>query len=134
MAEEHGLCLSHSESLCARRFVSAPHCDPNAFQEIRSILRVTEARVCALAVELRTINSGSMAISGTHSSCSSIRFNKVRAAISPIFWSGWRTVVRLGLLCTAILMSSKPTTETSSGTRNPASWKARMEPIAEISL
>jgi hypothetical protein len=54
------------------------------------------------AVELRTTNSGSMAISGTQSSCSSIRFNKVRAAISPIFWSGWRTVVRLGLLCRAI--------------------------------
>lgn len=43
-------------------------------------------------------------------------------------------VVSEGTWKAADWMSSKPTTETSSGTRRPASWRARMVPMAETSL
>src|SRR5437899_10044849 len=105
-----------------------------AWSAAKEASRATVRSAGAGPVEFRTTNSGSHTILGIQGLWSSRRFNKVRAAISPIFSSGWRTVVRLGLLCTAILMSSKPTTETSFGTCNPASWNARMDPIAEMSL
>lgn len=47
----------------------------------------------AYSVDCRTISSGSIAISATYSLRFSIRSSRVRAAISPIFCSGCRTVV-----------------------------------------
>src|SRR5437764_1136558 len=43
------------------------------------------------------MNSGSTAMSACNSLCSSILASRVWAAICPIFLSGWRTVVRLGI-------------------------------------
>jgi len=59
----------------------------HTFQEILSI-RELEGIAGALPVDWRTTNSGSTAISGTNSPLPSIRANNVRAASSPIFWSG----------------------------------------------
>ena len=59
----------------------------HTLQEILSI-RELEGIAGALPVDWRTTNSGSTAISGTNSPLPSIRANNVRAASSPIFWSG----------------------------------------------
>jgi hypothetical protein len=91
-------------------------------------------RLAAFAVDSRTTNSGSTAISGTYSDRFSICSSKVRAAISPISSKGWRTVVRLGRVYAAFGISSNPITEISSGMRSPASSMARMAPIAAKSL
>ena len=48
--------------------------------------------------DLRTTNSGSIAISETYFILPSIRSSKVRAAISPILCKGCLTVVRGGLI------------------------------------
>src|SRR6476660_10017608 len=63
----------------------------------------------AAAVDLRTTSSGSTAISPFVSAVPSICDSNVSAAIRPIFLSGWRTVVRLGIQKDAWAMSSKPT-------------------------
>src|SRR6266436_1265169 len=55
-------------------------------------------------------------------------------ATHTIWRKGWRTVVKAGFWKAALWMSSNPTTETSSGTCRPASRKARIAPMAEISL
>src|SRR5438477_10048041 len=73
------------------------------------------------AVDLRTTSSGSTAISGWNSPRFSMRASNVSAAMWPIFLSGWRTLVKLGIQKIALAISSNPTTETSSGTRTPAS-------------
>src|SRR5207248_6518535 len=75
-----------------------------------------------------------MAISGTYSPRPSMRSTTVCAAIWPIRRSGCLTVVNGGLENAAPGVSSNPTTEISSGTRSPASWKAHRDPIAEMSL
>jgi len=54
-----------------------------------------------------------------------------RTAIS---FSGWRTVVSFGCTKAARITSSKPTTEMSSGTFNPAEEIASMAPNAMASL
>jgi len=43
-------------------------------------------------------------------------------------------VDKLGTWNAADWISSNPRTDTSAGTRSPASWRARMLPIAEASL
>ena len=48
--------------------------------------------------------------------------------------SGWATVVRLGVQSTDSGTLSKPTTDTSCGTRSPSSWATSMVRIAEMSL
>ena len=52
---------------------------------------------------------------------------------TPICRMGWRTVDRAGVKMDASSMSSKPVTATSSGTRNPLSFKERMAPTAMVS-
>ena len=56
-----------------------------------------------------------------------------RTAVAPISISGCRTVVSGGITSDASGMSSKPTTERSSGTRSPASRAALMAPNAAVS-
>jgi len=51
----------------------------------------------AAAVDSRMTSSGSMAISEGYSFCPSIRSSKLCAATSPMRFSGWRTVVKLGV-------------------------------------
>ena len=69
----------------------------------------------------------------TVSSLASLRRSS-SAAVAPISWSGWRMVVSAGNEMLANSMSSKPMTETSSGTLCPASRKAVIAPSAEMSL
>ena len=52
----------------------------------------------------------------------------------PISASGWRTVVSAGVTIVACSTSSKPTTDSSSGTRRPRARAARIAPIAMLSL
>ena len=48
--------------------------------------------------------------------------------------SGWRTDVSRGVTITACSVSSKPTTDRSSGTERPSSRAACSAPIATLSL
>ena len=68
-------------------------------QEIRHILGTQDDCYITLGagpVDCRTISSGSIAISATYFLGFSNRSRRVRAAISPIFCSGCRTVVSVG--------------------------------------
>ena len=69
----------------------------------------------------------------TLSSFASLR-RRSSAAVAPISCSGWRMVVSGGYAMLANSMSSKPMTETSSGTLWPASRNAVIAPRAEMSL
>jgi hypothetical protein len=84
-------------------------------------------------VDDRTINSGRTRMFCTQSSLASFRI-KSSAAVAPISRIGWRFVVRAGNARLANSMSSKPMTETSSGTFRPASRRAVIAPRAEMSL
>ncbi len=53
--------------------------------------------VGAFAVDSRAASSGSMAISESSLFFPSMRSSRVCAATSPMRFSGWRTVVRLGV-------------------------------------
>ena len=72
-------------------------------------------------------------MSCTLSSSASLRIRS-SAAVAPISCSGWRIVVNAGYAMLANSMSSKPMTETSSGTSWPASRNAVIAPRAEMSL
>ena len=83
----------------------------------RGLLTVCRER--ASAVDCRTMNSGSIAISGAYLPRFSMRSTNVCAAMRSILTSGCRTVVSPGLANAAPGRSSNPTTETSSGRRQP---------------
>src|SRR6202162_1817599 len=53
---------------------------------------------------------------------------------TPLPASGWRTVVRAGTVIAASMVSSKPTTETSAGTRRTRADAACSAPTAMLSL
>src|SRR5579872_1899385 len=90
-------------------------------------------RSLAAQVDSRTTNSG-FTITSSGSLPPLRRSSRMRAAVVPIIRNGWRTVVRLGFWKAALAISSKPTTEISSGTRSPRSRIARIAPMAERSL
>ena len=64
----------------------------------------------------------------------SIRSSRSFAAARPISASGWRTVVRLKPSQPAMSMSSKPTIESSAGTRTPTRRAASSAPNAITSF
>src|SRR5918997_1503153 len=84
-------------------------------------------------VESRTIK---LVASGPGLGTSSLQSSETSilpASIPFAAWSWW-TVVRGGSALTAAGMSSKPTTETSSGTESPRSFAHAMTPSASWSL
>src|SRR5579863_1752171 len=84
-------------------------------------------------VDDRTISSGRTRMFSMTSSLASLR-RRSSASVAPISCSGWRTVVSGGYAMLAYSISSKPKTETPSGTLWPASRNAVMALRAEMSL
>ena len=72
-----------------------------------------------LAVDSRTTSS----TGNTTWRSTSAPLSSMRTAVAPFAACGWRTVVSGGVLVRAVEVSSKPTTDRSSGTRSP-SWLA----------
>lgn len=64
----------------------------------------------------------------------SIRSASLRAAALAISLRGWRTVVSWNTSQEALGTSSKPRTETASGTATPSDWAASIAPRPMTSL
>ena len=85
------------------------------------------------AVESRMTSSLGIRTCSAGASSSIIRSKRSTAA-RPMSVSGWRTVVRGGSVAIAEGMSSKPTTERSSGTRIPRACATARTSFAEMSF